>query len=1161
MSTDVFISYAHAGGAIEHIRALAKRLSSAAANVFLDERTIPLGSAFPHDIADALMQARQVIIFIDDLYFTRPWCVYELQVITAPYLSAPIPTSDLLGYVTVVLPDAGDVEALVTHLPPPIARASWPSAGQTDAIAELVMKRRQSCTQSMRERLNDVNDDAVKRLRSGADVPLAWAPVEASKASTPPPTRPWSIELAPESRGAEFIGRAVDLWRVFHHMVTCRAFTGVHSCGIQGPGGSGKSQLAAEFVARYGRRFYPGGVVWISANSDLEALSGHFRRVLAAIVPGHEMPVEEVTDPQRQRELLAQELVRHCKAWPYSRQMLWVVDDVPEPAAGEHSKPLSYWCPVLQEVNLLTTSRRTRVGNMLAYVTLGGLSLNDAVDWLTRPEVDRRWLKESDWEDIARWVGCLPLAIALLRTSLMDGYTTTKALQLARVQEPSLMLDKEMTALRGEVDDERLRGVTEAFDFSYSVLAKDPTLQHAAHLVACLAPHPLADHLLADLVGIPTMGKLAKRSWIQRSAREALDLSERHYVMHRIPASFLRVRMTDPQMIFRELFHWLERSSASDKDKQDLRVLDYHLMVIEREFVSLLRSLPEDAPVIAVARDFAVQSASDATSHTTRGYRFLAAGLAHRLGAGDEVAERLAQHYDGGDLDTAAAIPHILQALPGSAKASALMARLLEDGRWQVSYQAIIFAGQLMDLDLAQPLLDTIMHTDMEKPEHYFAVYLHQECPLLRNLLSDIARYLNEGTSTQRTRAAGLLGLVLKHNGRNLKAGGWSSRQLVGGLLRVALEDKAPEVVEAAVHSAASYFDAEAYASLVDALYGEHDAPKRSRLLQIMGDYLYATGRTTPRLLKQQFLDEGGVRFELDLGQQREALPNGVYEPLITEAYSADEKLGNIAMAGVMRTNEGLQALGNAAHQLLDQQAYESVRILGARAIAQDPEFTNGNWWRGQARLELGDVAGALVDFERVLEKTPDFIDAHYWRGRAREMLGDTQGAMDDYNLVIETDPDFVHAFYYRGLLRRDAQDVDGAVADLATVIAKTDDWQDAYYQHGVLLCQRRTFAEALPSLQHAAELAPDDFYAQHMLAFCLYNLQQNIAAEAAASHAIALNPNVGETWFFRAVARYAEGKATEALADLRQALRLDPGDERVTEFTKQLEDYLEGQG
>ena len=108
-------------------------------------------------------------------------------------------------------------------------------------------------------------------------------------------------------------------------------------------------------------------------------------------------------------------------------------------------------------------------------------------------------------------------------------------------------------------------------------------------------------------------------------------------------------------------------------------------------------------------------------------------------------------------------------------------------------------------------------------------------------------------------------------------------------------------------------------------------------------------------------------------------------EPLVTEAYSADEKLGNIAMAGVMRTNEGLQALGNAAHQLLDQQAYESVRILGARAIAQDPEFTNGNWWRGQARLELGDVAGALVDFERVLEKTPDFIDAHYWRTGARD--------------------------------------------------------------------------------------------------------------------------------------------------------------------------------
>jgi tetratricopeptide (TPR) repeat protein len=1157
VSTDVFISYAHAGGAIEHIRALAKLMTADGLSVFLDERTIPYGSAFPHDIADALLDARQVIVFIDSVYFTRPWCVYEMQVITAPYRAAISPADDLLEYVTVVLLGEDDVTALTAHLPPPLAKASWPAVSQTDAIVDLVKSRKQTCTESLGTRLSAVNDDAVKRLRSGGDIPLAWAPTESTSAPTLPANRPWHLELMPETRAEEFIGRAADLWLVFHHLVTCRAFNRVRSCCIQGAGGSGKSQLAAEFVARYGSRFFPGGVVWVNAAADLPELVMQFREIFTRMLPGQQDPAQGVTDPEQQRELLAHALATHCDSWPHSRQMLWIIDDVPEPAAGDHAKQLSHWCPALRDVNLLITSRRTGIGKMEAYVNIGGLVLNDAVEWLTRPEVDRRWLKDTEWEDLARWVGSLPLAIVLLRTSLMDGYTTTQALQLAQHQEPSLMLDKEMAVLRGEVDDDRLRGVTEAFDFSYQVLAKDPALKHAAHLAACLAPYPLADYLLADLIGTSLMGKLVKRSWLQRSAGEGPDHNQRYYLMHRIPASFLRSRMTEPQSVFSELFEWLGRVTEDIARKNDVSALGHHLMVIQREFRSLIDTLPTDDPLIRVARDFAVRASSSLTDPETRGYCYLAAGLANYLGAGDEVAERLTQLYDSGDQDVAAAIPHVLQALPGSGKASALMARLLEDSSWSVSYQAIIYAGQLMDLDLATPLLDAIMHTSMESPEPFYDVYLQNECPLLRTLLSDIVRYLNEGTATQRARAASLLGRVLMHNDHDLKAGGWTSQHLVGGLLRVAREDGVSEVVEAAVSAAATYFDAESYAGLVGALSEATDDDQRARLLEVMGGYLSATRRpTAPKILEQKFHDEGGVTFEIDLGHQKDDLPEGVYAPLIEVACGENEQLGRIATAGIMQTNSGLRALGDAAHQLIDQQAYDTVQLLSTRAITQDPEFTNANWWRGQVRLESGDATGALADFERVLEKTSDFIDANYWRGRARELLGDTQGAMEDYTRVIETDPEFFHAYYYRGLLRREMQDIDGAIADLAEVVVRTTDWQDAYYQHGVLLCQRQSFAEALPSLQHAAELAPVDFYAHHMLAFCLYNLQRYDEAEPAASRAIDINPDVAETWFFRGAARYGSGKVKEALMDLRRAIQLDPDDDRISQFKAKLEEY-----
>ncbi|MBA1445992.1 MAG: tetratricopeptide repeat protein [Chromatiales bacterium] len=1162
MITDVFISYAHAGGAKESVRKLERLLSKAGLNIFLDEREIPFGSPFPHDISEALLESRQVVIFIDSAYFTRPWCVYEFQAVTAPYRAAKVTDDTLLEHVIVVLPGEGDIAALMPHLPPPLAKASWPSADQAESVVELVQKQMSECTDSLRTRLSAVNDDSLDRLRSGGDIPLAWAASDSADSSVEPWVRLLSIDLAPETRAEEFIGRAADLWRIFHNLVTCRAYTSVRSCGIQGAGGSGKSQLAAEFVARYGARFFPGGMVWINADGDLQTLISQYRRVFSCLAPDEADPSTGIVEPEQQRDRLALALAEHCKAWPNNRQMLWVIDGVPEPASGKKSQKLDYWCPVLRHVNLLTTSRRTGVGHLDVYINLGGLALSDAVDWFTRPEVDRQWLKESEWEDLARWVGSLPMAIALLRTSLMDGYTTTQALQLAQSHEPSLMLDREMDALRGEVEDEHLRGVTEAFDFSYRALAHDPALQHAAHLVACLAPYPLADHLLSGLISTPLTGKLAKRSWLQVSSAKGSNRTRRHYVMHRIPASFLRSRMPDPDLLFSELFSWLGRATQASLADTENRALDYHLMVIQRRFTKLLATLPNSSSVVKIARDFAVQAAGNPTDSETGGFRYLAAKLANMLGAGDEVAERLERLYDTGDSKIAAAIPHALQALRGSGKAVNLMARLLKDKRSLVTYQAIVHAGALADLVLVLPMLEAILHTSMEHADVWYGIYLHNDCPELTTILSHLARYLNEGNAKERERSAALLGRALQQNGSNLQAGGFTSRHLVGGLLRVACEDDSPDVVDAAVTAASVYFDKDAYEKLINEFSVAAGDDQRARILSVMGDYLFGTQRPAPpKILQQEIMDEGGMRMEIDLGSQAELLPEGVYGPFIEVVTAEDDRLGHIAVKGLMRTNAGNQALADAAHRFLDQQAYEAMQLLASRVIEHDPEFINGYWWRGQARQALGDSAAALMDVTRVIDQMPDFIDAYYWRGQAREIQGDTTGALEDYTRVIEEDPDFIHAYYFRGLLRMDREDPDGALSDFSAVITQSDDFPDAFYRHGQLLCRRHAFDQALPSLQRAADLEPESFHAHHMVAFCLYNLQRYEEADAAASRAIDIDPDVGETWFFRGAARSVAGRAEEALEDIRRAVKLDPSDERSSLLKAQLEENLGGSG
>src|SRR4029453_5527408 len=124
-----------------------------------DERQIPYGSPFPQDIATALLESRLAIIFADETYFRRPFCVYEFQVIVAPYKAAGEVDDSLLDHVVVVLPPSGYVASVVAHLPPPLARVSWPSADRTAEIAGMIRNRLQKITLTLDSRLADGNDD------------------------------------------------------------------------------------------------------------------------------------------------------------------------------------------------------------------------------------------------------------------------------------------------------------------------------------------------------------------------------------------------------------------------------------------------------------------------------------------------------------------------------------------------------------------------------------------------------------------------------------------------------------------------------------------------------------------------------------------------------------------------------------------------------------------------------------------------------------------------------------------------------------------------------------------------------------------------------------------------------------------------------------------
>ena len=102
----VFISYARSASAPQ-AKALHRALGSQS---FLDESDIELGARFPKVLVDALLGSRVVVVFADEAYFQRWYCLWELRTALGPAAFAGESVARLdaqsAQHVVVVLPAA-----------------------------------------------------------------------------------------------------------------------------------------------------------------------------------------------------------------------------------------------------------------------------------------------------------------------------------------------------------------------------------------------------------------------------------------------------------------------------------------------------------------------------------------------------------------------------------------------------------------------------------------------------------------------------------------------------------------------------------------------------------------------------------------------------------------------------------------------------------------------------------------------------------------------------------------------------------------------------------------------------------------------------------------------------------------------------------------------
>jgi len=120
--------------------------------------------------------------------------------------------------------------------------------------------------------------------------------------------------------------------------------------------------------------------------------------------------------------------------------------------------------------------------------------------------------------------------------------------------------------------------------------------------------------------------------------------------------------------------------------------------------------------------------------------------------------------------------------------------------------------------------------------------------------------------------------------------------------------------------------------------------------------------------------------------------------------------------------------------------AFVAVLALGPIAWGRLHTFSNelALWEEAQAKLPQPTSAGA--------------IRIHYNRGVQRQRIGQIAGALEDFEWVIAQDPNLFQGYWARSSVRLMQNDMQGAVADLQTVIRLKPEFAEAYFRLGWVL-------------------------------------------------------------------------------------------------------------
>ncbi|TRX67391.1 tetratricopeptide repeat protein [Flammeovirga kamogawensis] len=197
---------------------------------------------------------------------------------------------------------------------------------------------------------------------------------------------------------------------------------------------------------------------------------------------------------------------------------------------------------------------------------------------------------------------------------------------------------------------------------------------------------------------------------------------------------------------------------------------------------------------------------------------------------------------------------------------------------------------------------------------------------------------------------------------------------------------------------------------------------------------------------------------------------------------------------------------------------------------------------QGKKKLSVNKFKEAISLFDAAIKEDANNMDAYNSRGYAQMALQEYSKANSDFTkaieIYVETEEDVPNAyrFYYnRGNVKRFQNDNKGAVIDYTQAIQLDATIYDIYLNRGLANAEVEGFTASVQDFDKAIDLAngSDKRIFLHKARILMLSKQFDLAI-ASLDKAIALDPNYGEAYYYKALSLSGKvGKADEKVCKM----------------------------